>query len=230
MNRSMVWGLLFVIFALVFVVACGSGEAESGSEDQEAAEFADQSQGASDENDGDDTGNGMEQAGGGDTPGVANENETDFPENPGFEEITADGMIFRYRVVGESLDVEVEAPTTGWVAVGFDPERGMQGANLVIGYVTGNVATVEDHYGNAMTAHSSDESLGGSRNLSNVTGTEADGATSIGFRMPLNSGDEYDKALERGTEYSVLLAYGPNNADDVTTYHQFRTAVSFAVP
>lgn len=226
MIKRSIFALFVVLVAGVFLVACGSGDAESGSDGGGASGSSES--GADNGGAADEQGGGEEPAAGDDSA-AAGGDEADS-EGADFAELTASDMVFRYRVVGDSMEVEVEAPTTGWVAVGFDPERGMQGANFVIGYVAGGEATVEDHYGNGMTSHSSDESLGGRRDVTEVTGTESDGSTTIGFRLPLDSGDEYDKPLESGGEYTVLLAYGPNNADDVTSYHQFRTQATFSVP
>ena len=128
-----------------------------------------------------------------------------------------------WRVQGENLAVSISYPSTGWLAVGFDPSRMMQDANIMIGYVSADGEVVlTDQYGTATTAHQPDEELGGSNDLSEVEGSEEDGVTTLSFVMPLDSGDEYDKPLTPGESYRVLVARGPDGQDDLTTYHAGR--------
>ncbi len=112
------------------------------------------------------------------------------------------------------LHVKVRAPTTGWVAVGFDPTTGMQDANIIIGYVNNGV-NIRDDFGIARDAHASDVSLGGEDNVTNKSGTETTDLTEI--IIPLDSGDSRDRPLVEGNTYTVILAYGQDNAFDV--YH-----------
>ncbi|HPF33332.1 MAG TPA: DOMON domain-containing protein, partial [Candidatus Sabulitectum sp.] len=53
-----------------------------------------------------------------------------------WQEITVDGFTLRWATVeGNNLAVQLNGPTTGWVAVGFDPTQMMLNANIIIGYV-----------------------------------------------------------------------------------------------
>lgn len=140
-----------------------------------------------------------------------------------YSEVTSEGMTFKWRTDENYIYAKIIAPGTGWVAVGFDPEMQMQGADIVIGYVTETETMARDDYANAPTAHQSDEALGGTNDLMMVTGTEMDGMTELTFKKPLNSGDMYDKELMPGNTYVVMLAYGPQ--DNYTSYHTARTIV-----
>lgn len=137
----------------------------------------------------------------------------------GYYQASSGGITLRWRVSGDSLDVIVSADTTGWVAVGFDPTSRMQDANIIIGYVEGPMISIRDDFGTSISSHSSDESLGGTGDVTNVSGSEAAGITEISFTIPLDSGDQYDRPLAEGSSYKVLLAYGPDGSDDFTTYH-----------
>ncbi len=95
------------------------------------------------------------------------------------------------------------SPGTGWVAVGFDPEYRMEGANIVFAWVTDGEVTVEDHYGTGPTSHGRDFVP----HILLYAGTEAGGSTTVEFVIPLNSGDPQDKLLERGKSHTVILAY-----------------------
>lgn len=138
----------------------------------------------------------------------------------GWQELTTGGFTLKWATVpGDSLAVELTAPTTGWVAVGFDPQTIMLGANIIIGYVASGTPTLRDDYGWQTTSHRDDLLLDGTRDLTVDGGTEASGSTTIMFTIPLNSGDVNDTVLDPGSSYPVILAMGPNGADDFTTQH-----------
>jgi len=132
---------------------------------------------------------------------------------------SAAGVDLEWRVDGEDLALRVSAGTTGWVAAGFDPETGMDFANLIIGYVDGSGAHVDDHWGTEPDQHVSDLSLGGLYNILQSDGSEEGGTTEIEVLIPLDSGDVFDKPLSPGSTYTVLLARGPDDADNYSTKH-----------
>lgn len=138
----------------------------------------------------------------------------------GYSTATDKGLTLQWKVEGETLKVKVSAPTTGWVAAGFDPARLMKGANIIIGYVKDGKAVIRDDFGSGMMSHQSDLDLKGKDNVADPAGKEENGATEIGFTIPLNSGDDKDKPLVVGKTYKVILAAGANDADDFTTRHK----------
>jgi hypothetical protein len=147
----------------------------------------------------------------------------------GYNEVTRDNIHFRWKVEGSNLLVDVSAPTTGWVATGFDPQFMMKDANLIIGYVKDNQVTISDQYGTGNTSHKPDTELGGQDNVLSKDGQEQNGTTELRYAIPLNSGDQFDKVLVPGQEATVMLAYGPNNADNLTTHHAHRTTVKIKI-
>jgi len=80
-----------------------------------------------------------------------------------------------------------------------------------------------------MTAHRPDSELGGGDDVEVLSGEETDGATTIRFRIPLDSGDEYDQPLAAGEEMRVILAYGEDGADDTKAYHADRSGVDITL-
>lgn len=126
-----------------------------------------------------------------------------------------------------ALRVRVTAPTTGWVAVGFDPTSVMQDANFIIGYVSGGAGSIRDDWGTGQVTHASDVSLGGTSDVDLLSSSEASGETVIEFRIPLDSGDQYDKVLQEGTSYEVVFAYGQDGADDFSSIHEWAESASF---
>ncbi len=143
--------------------------------------------------------------------------------------ITIDRITFTWKPEGGNLNATVKAPTTGWVAVGFDPAVAMKDANLIIGYVKNGQVFIRDDYGSELTGHDADVNGGGQDNVTNKSGKEEEGVTEISFTIPLDSGDERDRKLVVGQTHKVLLAYGPNGADNFTTQHRIRTATDLKI-
>ncbi len=140
-------------------------------------------------------------------------------DEDGFWKVSAMGMDLRWKVEGEWLSVSVSAPTTGWVAVGFDPTGKMKDANIIIGYVKDSELFIRDEYGAAPTRHQADGDIGGSNDVSESGGSESNGKTEISFRIKLDSGDKKDRPLKPGNSYKVILGHGKNGADNFKAYH-----------
>jgi len=120
------------------------------------------------------------------------------------------------------IHVEMAAKTTGWVAVGFDPEKAMSGANIIIGAVKKGKFKVEDHYADRKRGHSNDKKFGGKNDVLNPSGSEENGITTISFSFPLDTGDKYDKPINPAGMTKIMLAYGAGK-DSFKNRHPFRT-------
>lgn len=132
---------------------------------------------------------------------------------------------FSWRFVDEEIEFTLKIPTTGWAAIGFDPSRMMKDAHYIIGYVSNGSVFIRDDYGTDDTKHAADTSIGGTEDARVVSGTEQDGKTTLVFAIPKNSGDRFDKVLEQGSTYTIILAYGANGADNFTSMHRARKSV-----
>jgi hypothetical protein len=136
----------------------------------------------------------------------------------GFQEVrAANGMVLQWKVEGERLHVIVSGRTEGWVAVGFNPSDKMKDANFILGYVADGQVVLEDHYGTRKGRHEEDTELDGAADVELIGGFERNGVTQVEFTIPLDSGDEADRALVPGERYPLLLAYG--KADDFGKGH-----------
>jgi hypothetical protein len=136
----------------------------------------------------------------------------------GFKEVRAEnGMVVQWRVENTRLHVILQAPSTGWVGIGFHPDYKMQGANFIIGYVRRGEVIITDHFGTRKDRHDSDTKLDGSEDVTVIGGSEEDGKTTVEFTIPLASDDSSDKPLVPGESTPILLAYGPQ--DNFTKVH-----------
>jgi len=136
----------------------------------------------------------------------------------------ATGMSVHWQNDDSILYVGLVAPGTGWLSIGFGPERMMQGADIIIAAIVKGELTIEDHYGNTPTAHRKDDI----DHLIQAAGSEAESQSIVEFAIPLNSGDDQDKALALGSEVAVILAYHGSN-DRLTTRHTERSTTSIVL-
>jgi hypothetical protein len=140
-----------------------------------------------------------------------------------FRKVEVKDIVFQWNIDGENIDIILSAPTTGWIAVGFDPGRMMKDANIIIGYVENNEVFIRDDFGAGYTKHKADTDLGGTDDITIKGGSEINGKTTLEFSIPLHSLDSNDRILEQGEEYKLIFAYGKK--DDFTSYHKFRTSI-----
>ena len=134
----------------------------------------------------------------------------------------ADDFHLEWMVDGLNLNIKVTTPTEGWIAVGFNPTKKMKDANIIMGYVEDGMVVIEDHFGNGQISHRNDESLGGSDDVMNKSGSERNGVTELSYTIPLNSGDPYDRVLMEGQTYKVIFA--SHSKDKITMKHNRRTS------
>jgi hypothetical protein len=137
----------------------------------------------------------------------------------------AENWGFSWRFLEDEIEFTVSAPTTGWVGIGFNPSRMMKDADYILAYVDGGQLYATDEYGTGNTKHEADDTIGGQQNVRAIEGSESNGTTRVVFAVPLDSGDQYDKVFTQGETYTVLLAYGADNADNFTGMHRGRESV-----
>ena len=121
----------------------------------------------------------------------------------------------------QTLRVGLISPGTGYLAIGFDPVSRMEGANFILGAVVDGRAVVRDDFGTGPVAHSPDTANGGTNDILEAAGCEANGRTYLEFVIPLDSGDPMDKPLVPGKTYKVIIAYHETN-DDFSAWHSRR--------
>ncbi len=143
-------------------------------------------------------------------------------EDNGFKRVEQDGFIFRWRIVDDKIEINIQAPTQGWVGIGFNPDSKMEDADYIIGYVKNGEVTLSDDYGATSISHRRDDRGGGENNLTLIAGSEVNGSTSLTVRKPLDSGDNRDQPMSAGEIVDVLFAWGGDRADNLRSIHAKR--------
>jgi len=118
-----------------------------------------------------------------------------------------------WSVVGDEIHFAIICETTGWVALGIDPDSGKIGADMIIGWVT-DTGEVEifDTYSKSESSHPRDTDLGGTFDISEYAGTQTSTHTIIEFKRPLSTGDQYDKAIPAEGSIKIIWAFGSSDS------------------
>ena len=159
------------------------------------------------------------------------------------ESWSADGVIGGTEYLGEmnygnyeiywSSDTQyvyiaVKAKTTGWVAVGIQPGSRMKNADVILGFVKDGEAHVLDLFSTGdFGPHPPDTELGGTFDIIDFGGKEADGYTIIEFKRALDTGDQYDNKLSNGNN-KIIWSYG--TVDEYTRQHTNRGYGEITLP
>ena len=148
----------------------------------------------------------------------------DYPGNP----ITVAGAEVRLAHDGSTLYVHVSAEAQGWLGVGFNSQGGgMGGANIIMGYLSGDhTPVISDEVGKAMS-HSP-----ASRQATedfHVSGNGSRLVMEFSYPMEFPAGEGYRlDGLAPGETYSLIVAYAAW-AQDPLARHTARAKVDFLV-
>jgi len=121
------------------------------------------------------------------------------------------------------LRIGLVAPGTGYVSIGFGSSPRMEGANMILGYVSDGKSFFRDDYGIEARSHMADVDRGGTDNIIASSGAEWTDQTILEFIIPLDSGDAMDLAMKPGDRYAMMVAYH-DLQDGYTVRHSRRGA------
>ncbi len=136
--------------------------------------------------------------------------------------LTIRKMMAEWTVAGENLNIRLSGKTKGWLAIGFNPTDGMKGGNFILGYVKKGKVVVTDEYGVKKNEHRTDTKIGGAFDITNISGSEKSGKTTISFTIPLDSGDPKDTVIQTDRFITMAFAHSARR-DSFKTKHLNRT-------
>ena len=137
--------------------------------------------------------------------------------------VKANGMTVQWYYANNRIHLELEAPTSGWVAIGFHNKPSLTGGYLVMGAVERKKIRVAEHYIHHPGHYQQIEELNGTNHIEMPDGEETDRLTRIAFSLPLNIPSQYRKSLKAGQSYYLTLAY--SREDNFQHHSVMRTSL-----
>jgi len=120
------------------------------------------------------------------------------------------------KVESPNISIGIEAPTTGWVGIGFDPVSVMDQADMVIAWIDsgGKVYALDCFSTGLFGPHPPDTDLGGTNDLIAFGGKEEGGKTVLEFQRPLKTSDSFDKPIDPTKPLKIIWAYSETDQFD----------------
>ena len=142
----------------------------------------------------------------------------------GDKEISKNKMNVSWRFEKGRIFFEMDAPTDGWVTVGFNTQSGTTGAYLLMGNIVNGKVNVVEHYTKSPGDYSPITELGAKSQVENIGGIEKSNHTLIKFSLPIKALSKYQKELSEGSEYTMIIAY--SREDDFQHHSMMRTSTN----
>ncbi len=139
--------------------------------------------------------------------------------------VTLGNMNMTYQIVGDEIQIQLKAPTTGWLGIGFNSTNSIVKSDLYLPRVRNGSLEGIDMYVAGAGNPKNDTLLGGSNNLKLINGIEDNNSTELTFRLPLPSNDKYDYTHSLSREFWLILAY--SQSDDYNHHSTMRKHVPF---
>ncbi|MEM9078443.1 MAG: DOMON domain-containing protein [Bacteroidota bacterium] len=145
----------------------------------------------------------------------------------GQQTLKASGIAFTYEVVGDSLECQLNAPTNGWIGVGFNDKNSIVGSDLLLFNIVDGIPSCTDLFVKGIGSPVRDDKNGGKNTINLRGGIERKSYTSITFSIPLDSGDPNDFLLLPNKEAWLILAFSVN--DDFEHHSRVRRHIPFVI-
>lgn len=124
---------------------------------------------------------------------------------------------------GPAYRFHVSAPTSGWIALGINPEDELVGSSLYMARIQDGKVQVIDHYVRGFADYLPVIELGGQSLVSDTDG-KWDGTRSVfSFCIPANSDSQFHHDLKEGQTYTFHLAF--SESKDFQHHSVMRTKV-----
>lgn len=134
---------------------------------------------------------------------------------------SGDYLLYWEVTGGTTIHFGIIGKTTGWVAIGFDPDSRMLNADVIFAWVESNGTVVfYDAFSRDQAGpdHPSDTDIGGSFDLLSFNATENTTTTTIEFSRLLSTGDSgFDKVIPTVGSLNIIWALG--TMDSFSQYH-----------
>jgi len=121
--------------------------------------------------------------------------------------LVKDRLVLHYKIDSTYIYFGIEVKSLGWSAIGFEPDKGMKNADIILIFIENDSLKVLDSYSTGIYGpHRSDKELGGQDNILDVGGRVDSTGYVVEFKRMLNSKDKFDKPLIKGKELTLIYA------------------------
>lgn len=136
-------------------------------------------------------------------------------------------MIVSWSYKGDRILFEITAPTQGWLAIGFNDKPVLTGTYLLMGRITDLGVELVEHYTISPGNYKPIESIGGDVLVSEISGKEILGKSTIRFSIPIAKRDRFRKDLSKNSSYNLVMAF--SREDDFQHHSIMRTSVEIVL-
>ncbi|MEM8893809.1 MAG: DOMON domain-containing protein [Bacteroidota bacterium] len=142
------------------------------------------------------------------------------------KEIAVGGMQLKYELVEEAVEIELAAPTTGWLGVGFNSKNDIVDSDLLLFHVIDEQGEFLDMHVVGVGNPKKDVDLGGFNNIEILSFEESSSETKIRFKRPLVGDAKLDFQHEEDKTFWLIMAYSTH--DDFGHHSRMRKHVPFS--
>ncbi|MDI6851424.1 MAG: DOMON domain-containing protein [bacterium] len=121
--------------------------------------------------------------------------------------LVQDKLVLHYRFDSDYIYFGIEAKSSGWSAIGFEPDKGVRNADIILIFIEDDSLKVLDSYSTGIYCpHRSDKELGGQDDILDFGGRIDSIGYVVEFKRILESKDKFDKSLVKGKEFTLIYA------------------------
>ncbi len=149
---------------------------------------------------------------------VSAQSKEHFPQK-----VERNGMLVSWIHRGDRVYFEMEAPTEGWVTIGFNQDINLAGAYLLMGRIRNGQVEVIPHYVLAPGKYKSFSELKITSSVQDVSGHQSAQETTLDFSLPVTGQHHFERDLTPGCELVMILAF--SREDDFQHHSIMRTSL-----
>lgn len=148
-------------------------------------------------------------------------------QNPIGGTISKNCMKVSWQFEGDEILFELEAPSTGWLAIGFNETSALPETYLLMACIAKGKPKAREFKTISPGDYRPIVDLGGEASIKHVEGQESPQKTTIRVKIPQRVNDGFHKALTKGSKWSLLLAF--SREDDFKHHSMMRTSISIVL-
>lgn len=137
---------------------------------------------------------------------------TNMQETPA-RSVNHDGVVFSWRHQNLALIGTLRAPTSGWIAVGFNENPGLRNTRFIIAATSVSPIRIAEHLAR-VPDHKNVRELGLAPALQQASGAYSNGHSCLEFQMSQQFSNRPTLSLAPGSRVHVMLAWSQAVAFD----------------